>query len=364
MPEKSDPPLLPTELPNAVVNIQDPLTAPDPSGMAALLTAITKGDSFRDMSATKEVSGMLSDLTKAAVSMAQAAASLVKPGSSGSDGGSGGGSAGGSAPTATKPAAAPVTTTKEQQTTPRETWDAIGVIEKQVAKGNISKEVGSKKIEDQLGNMKGSKAVEAPKERQRAILVRLVGWQGTALVGEWTWELSQLVVVPGPASELVFAVLDLNETPRRYEDGRIVANFRHDAVDGANFNFKLEGFILTSPSQVSRGESKIKKVVSFTVPDAVFEKRNVATATLVATWDKWTSTKRKGKDAVSEWKVTGSGEGSGGVEGTVGLIKVLAGIKGSGGGDYGESETISEEQEQEWTFYFYTGGFEENPTVV
>jgi hypothetical protein len=197
------------------------------------------------------------------------------------------------------------------------------------------------------------------------MLIRLIGWQGTALVGEWAWELTQLVVIPGPDNVSGSAVLDLIETPRRYDDGRIVANFRHDPADGANFSLKLEGWILRSPSQVSHGEDKVRKVISITVPDAVFEKRNVATATVVATVDKWTSTKRKGKEAVSEWKLQGGAEGSGGVEGGDGkILKALAGIKGSAGGEYGESETISEEQEQEWTFYFYTGGFEEDVKVV
>lgn len=107
------------------------------------------------------------------------------------------------------------------------------------------------------------------------------------MIGEWAWELTQLVVLSGPANVSGFAVLDLNDTKRVYDDGRIVANFKHDPADGANFNFQINGFIVDGPSQVSQGEGKVEKVVSFTVPDAVFEKRNVATVTLVVTTDKY-----------------------------------------------------------------------------
>lgn len=70
---KGKPPdLKPTELPQAVVQITQPPAAPDPAGLAALITLLGKGDSFRDMSGLVPLQQLLSGLASGAIDLAKA----------------------------------------------------------------------------------------------------------------------------------------------------------------------------------------------------------------------------------------------------------------------------------------------------
>ena len=60
------------QLPNAVVQITQPPSAPDPVGLAAALNLLGKGDAFRDMSGLPELQQLLSGLASGAVDLVKA----------------------------------------------------------------------------------------------------------------------------------------------------------------------------------------------------------------------------------------------------------------------------------------------------
>jgi hypothetical protein len=57
------------QLPANVLNVVSAPTVPDPTGLAAAITAISKGDSFRDMSGLAQVSDLLGKLSSGAVDL-------------------------------------------------------------------------------------------------------------------------------------------------------------------------------------------------------------------------------------------------------------------------------------------------------
>ncbi len=61
----------PTSLPSPVVNIVNPPSAPDPVGLAAAMKVLSTPEIFRDMSAVKELAGLLEKLTEGAVTLAK-----------------------------------------------------------------------------------------------------------------------------------------------------------------------------------------------------------------------------------------------------------------------------------------------------
>jgi hypothetical protein len=62
----------PTTFPSPVVNIVNPPSAPDPTGLAAVLKLLGTPEIFRDMSAAEEVGALVRDLAKGSVSLAEA----------------------------------------------------------------------------------------------------------------------------------------------------------------------------------------------------------------------------------------------------------------------------------------------------
>jgi hypothetical protein len=62
--------LAPTPFPASLLNIVNPPNAPDPTGMAAVLSALTTPNIFRDMSGRAEVADLLKELTQASVDIA------------------------------------------------------------------------------------------------------------------------------------------------------------------------------------------------------------------------------------------------------------------------------------------------------
>ena len=62
----------PTTFPSPVVNIVNPPSAPDPTGLAAALKLLGTPEIFRDMSAAEEVGALVRDLAKGSVSLAEA----------------------------------------------------------------------------------------------------------------------------------------------------------------------------------------------------------------------------------------------------------------------------------------------------
>jgi hypothetical protein len=66
------PELEPTQLPPSVVQVVQPPAAPDPTGLAAAIGAVTRADAFRDMTGRQELAGLLSGLASGAVSLEEA----------------------------------------------------------------------------------------------------------------------------------------------------------------------------------------------------------------------------------------------------------------------------------------------------
>jgi hypothetical protein len=66
------PDVVPTALPQSVVQITQPPAAPDPVGLAAAMTLLGKGDVFRDMSGSAELQQLLSGLASGAIDLAKA----------------------------------------------------------------------------------------------------------------------------------------------------------------------------------------------------------------------------------------------------------------------------------------------------
>jgi hypothetical protein len=62
----------PTQLPPSVVQVVQPPAAPDPTGLAAAIGAVTRADAFRDMTGRQELAGLLSGLASGAVSLEEA----------------------------------------------------------------------------------------------------------------------------------------------------------------------------------------------------------------------------------------------------------------------------------------------------
>lgn len=70
-PEQAD--VTPTPFPGSLVNIVNPPSAPDPTGLAAALTAISTPGIFRDMSGQQEVAQLLERLSDNTIDIAEAA---------------------------------------------------------------------------------------------------------------------------------------------------------------------------------------------------------------------------------------------------------------------------------------------------
>jgi hypothetical protein len=155
----------PTPMPSAVAVPQAPTSLPDPTGLAALLTAITTPSTFRDMSMKEELGKLLSNLIEGSVSMAQAAvqAGAVQKKLDESD--RAGSETHGIARAAEAAAAASkaqteAQKTKDQQVTPAEAQHAIKVAENQVEKGLLTKSEAKEVARTQIGNIPGSTPVK------------------------------------------------------------------------------------------------------------------------------------------------------------------------------------------------------------
>jgi hypothetical protein len=88
----------PTPFPSSLVNIVNPPTAPDPTGLGAALTAISTPNIFRDMSGRAEVADLLKKLSDNTIGIAEAAnraREIQSKYGGGATGGGGGGTTGG-----------------------------------------------------------------------------------------------------------------------------------------------------------------------------------------------------------------------------------------------------------------------------
>lgn len=107
----ADPNLTSTPFPQSMVNIVNPPSAPDPTGLAAALNALVTPNVFRDMSGRAEVTDLLKRLSDNSINIAQAAnrareiQAKYGSGSAALGAGSGGGGLGSPRATPTQPSA-------------------------------------------------------------------------------------------------------------------------------------------------------------------------------------------------------------------------------------------------------------------
>lgn len=193
---KDDPPTLgPSNFPASIVNIQQPPAEPDPTGAAAMLKALTTPNVFRDMSGISEVQSMLHDLTQGAVSMAQAASSLL------AKGGKGSGTTDSSGTTRPQNPAKDQQKANEkqaaaQQTDPASAQHAIKLADNLAQQGKITPAKRNEIARNQVDNMKGSAPpmpapVPVDPLRERTLQVTVRGDAGIVAVGRYQLELYQ-----------------------------------------------------------------------------------------------------------------------------------------------------------------------------
>lgn len=169
-PQPQAPNLAPTPFPQSLVNIVTPPNAPDPTGLAAALTAISTPNIFRDMSGRAEVADLLKKLSDNSISIAQAAQQargiLSKEGAASIGGGGGGGAAGGGGSGARAGGGAAPGSSAGGAMPPNEQHDRMQVVRNAVQKGELTPEEGRREVK---------KIVGAPQEQRNAPQVILTG---------------------------------------------------------------------------------------------------------------------------------------------------------------------------------------------
>jgi hypothetical protein len=368
----------PSKMPETLISLQNATPAPVPQGLSGVLGAAQNANAFRDMAGLAGTQGLASKGLETAATLAtslgsQAAAvkladlankqaavtdidkklaSIEKAKNKGL------------APEedltqhtndalAQMNGPSPPMPADASRTTPKEAKEAIKCIEEEVKKKQISKEEGKKRISEQIGNMKGSKSKMG---LFRGITIRLIGHGGSPLQGIWTWELTQRQIQLDPEPKIVDVHLDGDSTPSMSTSGRLNAEFTQElGVAGESFDFHLMGELLGTnllASPVPGSGLSVDKIIHFKVP----KESAIATATITAVEEVVEVQNKKGKDAAKEAKRAAGLEAEGG-------SKILASIKGTVSGEWTESEIDSVEEVQNWKFYYYTGGFNEEVKV-
>ncbi|KAK0889081.1 hypothetical protein LTR57_025438 [Friedmanniomyces endolithicus] len=127
--------LNPTPMSQSIVNIQQPLAAPDPVGLAAALKGITTPNIFRDMSGFGELQQLFHDLIQGSITSAKKNIQAKQTGI-GAAGGSIDASGGqGATDAVTSHAQVEDNRGRDQQVTAEEAQHAIKLAENQALKG-------------------------------------------------------------------------------------------------------------------------------------------------------------------------------------------------------------------------------------
>lgn len=134
----------PTSFPSAIVNIQQPSNAPDPTGLQNALNLLGQKDIFRNMSMSNEVEDLLEKLSDNSVSMAEKANAVrsfvaKNKGSNSSSSGSGSERA----------------TSSNQSISPRRAQNEIQVSENQRNNGVIDEAAHRENVDRAIGKMQG-----------------------------------------------------------------------------------------------------------------------------------------------------------------------------------------------------------------
>ena len=340
-PEKKDLPLGPTNFPQSIVNIQQPLQAPDPSGLAGALSAISKPDIFRNMSGSEEVQKLLHDLIEGAVSMAQAAAQAKDIQKKQAAGASGGGGAAGKAEAPADPSIAKANVedqrTLDQQVSPEKAQQAITMAQRQADKGNISKEKAGEITSNQLSNIRGSQKAQpvssVPKRWRLDVTLR--GYSNMVIDGQFSWEIFQR------GESLGFELLAARP------NGTFKIPFIHEGTD-RRFKLSITGEVLHGfaiNSQFSARE------LFFEIPADTFASSDYAYIALDAIVETFKFSTKSSDDLKRKWENEAKVD--------VGLgekLNQIITIVGSLGTTWGREDTKTTEREEEFTITYYTGG--------
>ena len=397
MSRRADPgELEPSKMPETLINLQNAMPAPAPQGLGGVLGAVQNGNAFRDMAGLAGTQGLAAKGletaaalattfggTAAAVKIAEMAnkqqatndldkkiASVKKAVDSDlmtkEDGRQHINES--AAQTNGVQPAAPT----ESEQTVKETKEVIKMVEDNAKKGNITQNQKKQNVQNAIGNTKGVKP-KPPAPKQRGLVVRLIGYGGLPLQGFWKWNLTQSQIIETPVQppmkpneEQPFVnvdkILAQSKVELLYADGRILMSFPFDENTAETYNFHLEGRLMGTnvPAlEVVTGKGlQTSKGIMIQIPRSVFEKANVATATVTAFTEEFKVSNKKGSEVMNAWKLGGEIGGK-----SVPVLRWLAEISGTVSGELSEEQAKTNETEQSWSLHYYTGGFTESVTV-
>lgn len=361
-PKPQAPETAPSAFPAPVATIQTAPALPDPTGMAAVLKALTAPDIFRDMSAKAEVQKLLGDLIEGAVDMAQAAnrAREIKSKLDTDLDKQQREQATAALESNNEVRRAEIEAQKEkaQQVTPSEAQHAIKVIDNQHAQKKIDTDTRNEKVETVLGNTKGAgpPTPAAPKRPPKAVpepsptkgLVFEINFQNVGdragqPVGGWA-KVTVQSATTGKWQQ--FPRAQIFNSSLRVEAAEIAeAGTIHVTADYDWHTF--EDVLADSFGKAGSG-LKVKEYVrhfagtrQYVVPDKGNLIQLVAKPATKEVKQKATSS----KEAATTVEAEGKAE--------IGVAGV--GIKGTSG------ETTTEGSEREWTVYVLTGGLDIQP---
>ncbi|KAH7141557.1 hypothetical protein B0J13DRAFT_676475 [Dactylonectria estremocensis] len=334
-PAPKDLSLAPTTMPQSIVDIQQPLAAPDPAGLAAALKAISTPNIFRDMSGAAEVQQLLHDLIERSVSMAKAA-SVARNIQAKQAAAAGGGQA--AADPAASRAQAEDNRVRDQQVTPAQAQYGIKLADNQAQQGKITQQQASDIAANQLSNMKGSqKPKPLPKAPKKwRVEVTLRGYGNMILDGMWSWELSQ------GGTSLGFELMD------RRENGVFKIPFLLEG-DDRRFKLSVSGEILHG---YGINATFSGKEMIFEIPADTFAKSDFAYVTLEAVTATFKFTTKSSEMLKKSWMNSASLSVS-----PPGAVKQIISIIGAGGQTWGRDETHTMETAEEFTITYYPSGF-------
>ena len=359
-PKPAAPEATPSAFPAPVATIQAPVALPDPTGMAAVLKALTTPDIFRDMSAKAEVQKLLGDLIEGAVSMAQAANKAREIKSkmdtdldkqqreqataalqSNND---------------VRKAEIEAQREKAQQVTPAEAQHAIKTIDNQHAQGKIDTPTRNDKVNTVLDNTKGvgppAPKPATPKAPPKPVAERTptkglvfqisfehVGDRASLPVSGWA-QVTVVSGVTGHASHFsraqIFSSSLRLEAPEIAESGTIlvVADY-----DWTTYKDVIEDALGKAYSGLKPKEL-VKQFASGAKPYTAPEKGNLVQITARPATKEVKKKATSGKEAATSVEAEGKAD--------AGVASV--GIKGTSG------ETTSVGSEEEWSVWVLTTG--------
>jgi len=328
-----------TPLPESSLNIVNPPSAPDPTGMGAALSALATANIFRDMSGLSQVTDLLKKLSDNSVAIAGvAASSRGAGGSGGSSGGSGGGSvspsSGGGGSTKTGVGVADAAREVSQQVSPSEAHDAIKLSESEMNKGNKTQpehKTYSKQVQE---NVKGAQPKKAA-ERSIKLQINLQGYGGR-LVGRFGTTVRQR------DNDVGFLVATDNS-----DRGKLVVGVRDDYNDN-RYDVEVQGEVLAGMGV----NALLKGGNTVTIPRADFDRYDYFYLKAVAVIDSFDYETKDSSEITKEVakKIGTSLE--------VGYEKIITMKVYDGGMEWKDGENHTTDKAVKVKVVYYTGKFD------